>query len=643
MNPRSPRLPLALVALLASALAAACSGGSSDSNSFEVQTTLRATTAAHPPVVTGNWAVYYADETASGLSDLNGDGDTTDTVACLIHLKANTDTVLGVSAVDAAISDNEIYLAVSEDADQQDWNVDGDEDDLVLLHWRDEQPLPPVYVDTLEPSALDEPLLASGDRIYYAAAMPGVLAGETTLRFVSSAEPLVPESVYDADGEQLVARPHAVSNGLLFVTCDEVQSALNLNGDGDSTDARVLALLDTTEADALLKVVGLALSGPDTPVSASATDSNDWTVAFLVSEAAQDADLDDPALFPPAWIAENCGDTADGITGESVLHWLSFASWFDATSAPVNTGLAGALRVIAFDEAVATLMPEDSADCDLDGDGDVLDFVPRWVDTSDAALPAGAVEQMIAVRRVAGGAEGLAWNGQRLVAVLSEELSGQDLDTSAELHDLVAWLDPADGAAATWHVQHSTGIGGTGIPGVAFVGADWMAEKPLEGRLGLGFEEHVAGDLLGEPNYSINNCLDSNLYAKDADDLDSLPVWSDFTSGPELDFDGIGYALATNNAGIVVARGTVFFRGNEQNDNYAYDDDGDMSDDVLFRNPVAAGCQAEPMSAAAALDQPVVYTDGVTGACFFCDEGLAGQDLNLDGDTDDLVLRYFRL
>lgn len=647
---RSPTFPtaaalLGLAALGSSLLGSSCTLQNNGSeHAFQVRTAEHAADTSEPTVAEG-WVVYLALEAGDGGVDLNGDGDALDAVACAINVKQQKDLVLGVAAEATRVLGKHIYAVVPEAADGRDWNNDADQLDTVLVHWElgDELPLDPLddYVDTLVDSgALVPPQVASG-RLYYAAELPGAGPGETSLKFLSKQSPTTPTAVVDAGGAQLVVRVLGVEDGLLFLGADEALSGLELNGDGDATDAVVLALLDTTLTASELAVTGLALADTAAPLAAALTDAHDWTVAFLVSEAAQGADLNDPVLFAGGWVGENCAAVADADQLDDVLHWLAFATWFDGASDPVNTGIAGELRAIAVDGAVATLCSEADAGCDLDDDGDTADSVPRWIETEANALPAGDIAQMLAAQAVSGGSHGLAWNNGRLVAILSEQLSGRDLDTSVLDHDLVAWLDPTLGTAAVWHVAHPSGAVGTGIPGLQYVGADWLADRPREGRLGLGFEEQTAADVLAQPNFTLNNCLAGDLFVKDTDSDDSLPVWSDFGQGPVFDFDGIGYALASNNAGIVVVRGQVFFRGNEHNDNHEYSGDADTSDDILFRNPVASGCTAVPMSIASALDEPVLYSDGASLCAFHCDEAQAGADLNGDGDQLDFVLRYF--
>ncbi|MCZ6597220.1 MAG: hypothetical protein O7B99_06265, partial [Planctomycetota bacterium] len=129
----------------------------------------------------------------------------------------------------------------------------------------------------------------------------------------------------------------------------------------------------------------------------------------------------------------------------------------------------------------------------------------------------------------------------------------------------------------------------------------------------------------------------------DGDMIDVLPVWADFAAGPTLDFDGQGYALVPNNAGIVQARSLAFYRVSEAADGIDYNNDGDMNDPILFRNPLTL-CSTTAMATSSGLIGPVIVTDErELGAAFFADEAAAGKDLNDDGDVFDVVARYFLL
>ena len=205
------------------------------------------------------------------------------------------------------------------------------------------------------------------------------------------------------------------------------------------------------------------------------------------------------------------------------------------------------------------------------------------------------------------------------MAVIDELKDSRDQYEPAKFHDLVAWLDPDAGPFALWTFEHVSGNPnhGTGIAGKPCAGASWMAAEEQSGRLGIGFQESV-------PNLSLNNfTLTCDNAAKDGDTTDSLPVWMDFEAGPVLDFDGVGFAVETDDAGMVVASGHVFFRVSEADDATDYNADGDKTDVILMRNPKAA-CAPTAMATSHGQEGPVIITDGLYGAAFLSSEFMAG-------------------
>lgn len=647
-----PHAGLVPALLVPAALLAACSGSSSDSDrSFVVRSTSHTVDGTTPVIVAGAWAVFFSDENFLGPAgtDLNGDGDTADDVAVAVDLRRGREFLLGAAADDAAVIGNEIYLDVDEAEDDVDWDLDGMADDRVLLHWtRSTDTL--VYVDTLSPQAGTTAVLAVEDRLYYASATAPAGVDETSLRRIERADPLVPVIVgNEAGAGNLSPALLGEAEGLLLLTLDETVEGVDLNGDGDMTDASVLALLDATDEAARVKSVELAIFGPGAPFAARRTSgtstTSDWLVAFLVDEAAQGANLNDQALFTQMLLPDSCVGTPDMDMVDQVLHYLEFQAFLAGTATPVNTGLAGMDRVLAVDGAVATLSPETDANCDLNEDTDTADVMARWVRTQLPVQPPRDPSLLLAIETaLPGGAMGLASLGDRIVAVVSETQDDRNHDGKAQEHELVAWLDPTR-ANPTWTFAHQSGSvasHGTGVfdsmgDSEPYAGASWMGVEEAE-RLPIAFLEEVPGT---NPDVGpLNTNLSCNFVMKDTDVTDALPTWCDFEPGPTLDFDGVGYAVVPNNAGIVVTEGQVFFRVSEMLDNVDYDGDGTKTDVILMRNPRGT-CQPRPMAVCSTIAGPVVFTDGRRGAAFLASEGPTGRDLNGDGDQNDLVLRYF--
>jgi hypothetical protein len=412
--------------------------------------------------------------------------------------------------------------------------------------------------------------------------------------------------------------------------------------------------------------VGLALDGPTAPFDAVRMGQGDWIAAFLVDELDQGAtSLNDPALFPTPVVPASCAGTPDLDTDDQVLFWLPLLDFVSGAAQPVNTGLAGQDRVIVLraplagdSAAIATLESEMRATCDLNEDGDMDDVVARWVETlPGSSPPADPAELRAIANALPGGAMGLSSLRTRLVAAVDEAADSRDIDGKPGDHDLIGWLDPFDGALATWDFDHrgpDTGIGtgifedvdgdGIGDPGIGrvepFAGTSWLSDDSEFNVLPATFLEEVPGS---NPRVGSLNTNDRcGLLLKDNDVTDALPTWLDFNRSKTLDFDGVGYAVDRTNAGLVIAVGTVFFRVDEAADSRDYDRDGVLDDIVLMRNPTHF-CGPVPMGPVGRQQGPVIVTDGFQGALFLGDETQSGDDFNGDGDSNDLVVRYFLL
>lgn len=613
--------------------------------------------------VASNWLVYFADEalTGAGGTRLNGDLDQVDSIPVAVKLNRSLEFLLPVAAREAAIVEGQVYLCVDESEDEVDWNGTNGFLDPVLLHWS-EDTMQLVYVDTLRIEPGLPSLRAVGGSLFYAGATPALLPDETPLRRIDPGSPTTPIAVFAVPGTGTVECVLVGdAEGLLFLGLDEGPTGLDLNGDGDSGDAVVLGLCDGTVVGAPVLNTGLALSDTSAPVAAASLDPGDWLVGCLVNEEAQgNASLndDDPAAFGGPLLPLSCSANDDD-DDDDVLFYLDFADFAQGLAAPVSTGLAGRDRVLAGNGFVATLCDEaDTTNpCDLNGDGDTSDRVLRWVSALLPVVPPIDPAELHALATgVPGGSLGCSVLEDRIVAVVDEAEDGRDLDGKPAAHDLVGWLDPAAGAGAQWTFAHQDpqrpGIGtaifedvdgdGLGDPGSGasepYAGASWLAERAQSGRLALAFQEEVPGTNPLVP--SLNNNLDCGVVAKDADLVDSLPVWADFEVGPELDFDGVGFALDPIEEGIVIRGSQVFFRVSESEDSVDHNGDGDLGDPVLFRNPILA-CAPVVLGTASALGGPCVVTDGITGGAFVSSEPFSGEDWNEDGDTNDLVVRYF--
>ncbi len=660
------RLRLSRLALVGSflglALVSASCGSDDDGDSFILQSTLGSVSSANL-VVEGNWLVYFDDEALVGVggAQLNGDADAVDQVPVAVRMGGGIEFVLPVASATAAIVGGEVYLQVIEAEDEVDWNGMNGTLDTVLLRWSEAAGVL-TYVDTLRSGSLAPPFVATEDRLYYATAIPAGLPDETAIRYLAVALPTQPVIV---SAVPLTGPADAAilgeDQGLLFVALDETTTASDFNGDGDALDASVLGLLDSTSSTALVQNARLALADTSAPWAARTIATADWIVAFLVNEAAQGSTSlndDSPPAFGGPLLPSTCNPNDDDVD-DDVLHYLEFASFVQGLAPAVNTGLAGRDRVLAATGFVATLTDEaDTTNpCDLNGDGDTSDTVVRWVETVVPVVPPRDPTQLHAIATsVPGGSRGFARLEERIVAVVDEAADGRDHDAKPQAHELVAWLDPADGITALWTFAHqdpnASSIGtaifedvdGNGVPDPGqgasepYAGASWMASDEQSSRLGVAFQEEVPGTNPLVP--SLNNNLDCGVVLKDTDRTDSLPVWADFEFGPVLDFDGVGFALDPVDPGIVIAGGQAFFRVDEAADSIDHNRDGVLDDRVLMRNPLVT-CGPNVLATLSSLSGPAVVTDGELGAALVASESAAGEDYNKDGDTNDLVVRFF--
>jgi hypothetical protein len=630
---RSPSTPR-LAAWLFVSIAAACLPGCSDTTDdedFEAASTDYAVAADTPLRVWQRWIVYLADEatTGPGGTDLNGDGDRVDSIATATNLSSRRDFMLEVSAEDIYLLEEEVYVVTDESRDGRDWSGDGDPDDVVLLHWS-EASAGLVFVDRIDTGAATGALVA-GQRFLYASGTPST-GPETTLRYLEATDPLAPKAIPSGDGLPRDATLLGADGGLVFAALDETIEGTDLNGDDDSTDAVIVALLDATAPLPVLLSTGLAAADAAVPIRAWTLPDGDRAAAFLVSEASH-GDLtgggfNDPRLFDPDWQPPQCAGSEDSDLEDEVLHFLLFDAWSaDPISyPPVNTGLAGRDRIVARERYLATISPEDDeGGCDLNEDGDSADRIVRWVEASDPPRPFTQGSQLFAVADTAGGTRGLAELDEAFVIVADESAQGVDLDGDGERNrHLVGWIDPADGPGAAWVFDHGDG------PGGRRAATDWMTETLERDRLPMTFLEEVKG---------------VSLNTGDDDALDSVPKWAAFdASGGDLDFPGESVAARAENAGMVISGNVAFFRVDEHDDNRDWNDDGDKTDQALLRTEIDTG-DGRYIGILNDLDRPaVVLRTGdsrVVGAAFIADEAMARKDFDDDGDKSDLVVRYF--
>jgi hypothetical protein len=284
---------------------------------------------------------------------------------------------------------------------------------------------------------------------------------------------------------------------------------------------------------------------------------------------------------------------------------------------------------------VGTLSLEsDEGTCDLNTDGDTDDAVVRWVEAVTPVRPyLRDPRELVATVDVNGGAGGLAELGDLLVAVVSEadHEFDYDLDGLRE-SELLAWMRPRDGTAATWSFLHrvdKTGtVSGSQLPEEdVFVGSDWMAETPRRDFLLSSLQESVYGRQINEDGYM----------------NDSVPTWGSFSSGL-LRLNWATLPVEAGNAGMVIAGDVVFYRSDELASGEDGNEDGDFFDKLLVTVPFPGG-RRETVGTLNDFSSPSVQVDpggALVGAAFVSDDRMERQDLNGDNDLTDFVVRWFR-
>jgi len=632
------------LSLTAAVFATGCSSGSDDSDSeFRVESANVAAANVLQLRISGAYVAFLAaeDMTSSGGSpstDLNGDGQPDDSVAHAVNTATGAQFRLGVAARDLAFAGNELYIVVDESLDERDWNDDMLEQDIVLLHWSEADPVL-RHVDDLTavPAAPYVQIVGLDGRVLYASKTTTPGAGGSNLAFVEATAPLVPVAVATTDTVgPLAARILGEDEGLVFVTFDETPVFRTLNSDSDDDDAHVLALLNGTVGTSVVRSTRRAID-PASPRRAKLVAAADWRVGFLVDEADEgNVSRNSSTSIGPSF---RIMGTDDVDVTDNVLAVLTYSTWNADPDAnpPINHGLPGQQRIAFAGNYVATIVSEVADNANINGDGNSTDTVVRWTliadDVGDPIVPVNNVTGRIenrALAAVPGGGFGLYELSNRLVIVASEA-EGGDIDVNDPVDaDFVGWLQPSVSSTA-WDFFH-------GSTGTQVAEASWVAARESENRLGIAFTERIGGVSLNQSD---------SIGTGDMDTVDSIPTFAFFSSN-RLVFPGVTVAVDKDDAGIAIANGWSYYRISEPEDSRDRNLDGDEDDSILQRTNLTTG---------ASNGLSVLIGTGIDGAqfarfgskscaaliAFEADQGSSGTDFNLDGDRSDVVVRWFRL
>ena len=618
--------------------------GENDDNAFIVRSTSHAAASGSTPLLgDGPWLSYLLSEASQGVggTDFNDDSDVLDSIAVRVNTDTQSREVLDVAADQLLFARRTLFLVVDEADDGRDWSGDSVMDDRVLLHLTPNATVP-TFIDELDGSAALSAVSIGGTVTYAVAAAPTVDM-ETNLRTVtvasSGATPSAPAMVFattDPTMDGISFSLTGTDGDIIFATSSEVVDG-DLNGDGDATDTNIFGVIDAG-AEMLEAVCScLAISPASQPTAVPITSGGEWLVAFLVDEAAEAANLNDPALFTAAWQPANCSGVPDGDMTDHVLHWFQLSDLSMGTAA-VNTGLVGASGGTAYalrSGFAGVVSPEAfEGGCDLNGDSDATDSIFRWVDASNPSatpLPITTTTRLLAVdTTVPGGSGGVVRLADTWVLNVDEAADGRNYDGDLTTdREVIGAHNPSQGGQ-TWNFSH-------GSSNPRPVGVTWMAEDPESAsRFFAGFSE-AFGAIGTTGTGDING---------DGDGLDSVPSVAQVFTNNRLTFPGVATATSRTNSGLTVEENIGFHRVSEADQgNTDLNGDGDTTDLVIQRFSLVNAFTRTLVGTSSSAGGFCVSTG--TGnaefAAFLTEEFQENADFNGDGDTNDFVVRYLRL
>jgi len=475
------------------------------------------------PVVDGALVAFAVPEVDQGNTDLNGDGDTTDTVLHVYNARTGVTSNLGlaVSEWDLLVSDPLVLAIVSEDwQNATDLNADGDVTDWVAHAYDAESRTTNNLALAVEVSAASRFDAEDGIAAFF---VDEADQNGTDLNSDSDAFDLVLH-VYDVSSEvltntQLASYSSApeveLEDGKAVVRVSEfAQGQTSLNGDGDFID-NVLFVHDvatTAQANVGYECASASFDG----THSFAVDAG--LVVFRYSEA---------------------GQGVNG-NGDADMNDAIYAVYDIAAATLTNTGFAGPQYSLALDDGYVAFLVVEShqGNADLNGDADMDDWVLHLYDydlqvTSNLTSASSTGSHGVAAGTVA--------------VQVREEEEGTDLNGDADTDDKVLFL------------HEVTGGGPTNL-GLASGGSSWV----------LAMSDEV---LAFRTRESDQDTTDLN---GDGDALDYVGHLHDLSTGVTTSLE-----LATET--IAVAEATVAFRVLESQQGMTdLNGDGDASDAVLF-------------------------------------------------------------
>jgi hypothetical protein len=391
-------------------------------------------------------------ELTQGNSDLNGDGDTWDTVMHLYDLESGNWTNLGLAADQATVKDGIAIVPVLEFWQGTDLNSDGDMGDHVL-HYHD---------------------LASSTTVNLGlSSRSGQVAGNVIVFATKESHQGFTDLNGDGDHYDSVLHTHDLETGITdnlqlaisyfgadvfgtrwaFAVDEYHEAKTDLNGDGDDRD-HVVHLYDWTDGAITnlsiptsggggnFRVAGQWLvvnaleSGPGQDLNGDGDFYGDIVPHLVQVDSLQVENLGyvmsgleiagDLALFAVREINQGRTDfNGDGDYGDQVAFYKDLNSGL-----VVNLGLAaGSTFHMNNGQAVFSVRESGQGETDLNGDRDILDRVLHDIDLVSAAVPdllMHLADQVEAYGFDRGISEKLGANLQLALAMFSDEVDQND-------------------------------------------------------------------------------------------------------------------------------------------------------------------------------------------------------------------------
>ncbi len=423
-------------------------------------------------LLSDDWLVYSVSELRQANTDLNGDGDTNDFVLHAHHVETGETRNLGLNALGAVRVDQD-WMAFGVSESRQgltDLNGDGDTADTVL-HVYNATTNSTVNLQLAMPATsafetvaghivvrVSESSQGAVDRNGDGDTSDSVLAVHNLATGVTTNVGIAVEH-FDLEGSYVAA-----------VTSESRQGNTDLNGDGDASDF-VLRILDVSTGH--LVNVGLDVFGTASG-SSRGYDLAHGRVALRVSEARQantdlngDGDTTDQIMhvydiatgvptnlglagqeftLGERWLAfevvesqQASGDrNGDGDAMDTVLHRYDLATGTHLNTQLATNPNAGTVDFALEDERLFVAVPEYwQGQTDLDGDGVLNDSVLHAIDA------AGSVTNLeVQIRDVV-------FTGGRVATVWREELTDLNGDGDVVLDQVLTVYDASQGTTTS--------------------------------------------------------------------------------------------------------------------------------------------------------------------------------------------------